>query len=111
MKPISEIVKKRPIIGWLLFFGTMAVVFLLGLLASTIMERRAEAVFAYKPQVEHSQFEPRNEVWGENFPQQYQSYMEMASDTTFKSKYNGAAMIDMLEEDPRMVGLWEGYWI
>ncbi len=52
------------------------------------MERRTEAVFAYTPQVEYGQFEPRNEVWGQNFPREYQSYM-MTSDTTFSSKYIG----------------------
>jgi nitrite reductase (cytochrome c-552) len=72
------------------------------------MERRAEAVFAYTPQVKHSQFEPRNEVWGKNFPREYQSYMN-TKDTTFQSMYNGNVMIDMLEVDPRLVVLWAGY--
>ena len=101
-------IRERPWLGWLIFFLTVAVVFMLGLLASSIVERRAEAVFAYTPQVSYSQFEPRNEIWGKNFPLQYQSY-EKTSDTTFRSKYNGSAGIDMLEEDPRMVILWAGY--
>ena len=108
MSTISEKIKQKPIIGWLLFFATVVVVFLLGLLASSIMERRAEAVFAYTQKVEHSQFEPRNEVWGKNFPKQYQSYLNTA-DTSFRSKYNGNTMIDMLEVDPRLVVLWAGY--
>ena len=53
-------------------------------------------------------WEPRNEVWGENFPKQYQSYMQ-TSEGSFRSKYNGNAMIDMLEVDPRLVVLWAGY--
>ena len=109
MKPIREQVREKPWLGWLLFFATLVIVFLLGLLASAIVERRAEAVFAYTPQVEHSQFEPRNEIWGENFPRQYQSYLQTLTDTVFRSKYNGSAMIDMLEEDPRMVIMWAGY--
>lgn len=108
MKPLREQIKEKPILGWILFFATIVVVFLLGLLASSIMERRAEAVFAYTPQVKHSQFEPRNEVWGQNFPRQYESYYK-TEDTSFRSKYNGSALIDMLEEDPRMVVLWAGY--
>lgn len=108
MKSLTETIKRKPLVGWILFFTTAVVVFLLGLLASSIMERRAEAVFAYKQQVKHSQSEPRNEVWGENFPRQYQSYLKTA-DTSFRSRYNGAAMIDMLEEDPRLVVLWAGY--
>ncbi len=72
------------------------------------MERRAEAIFAYTPQLKLSQFEPRNELWGENFPRQYQSYLKTA-DTTFRSKYNGSATIDQLEEYPELVVLWAGY--
>jgi len=108
MKPITELVKNKPIIGWLLFFATIAVVFLLGLLASSIVERRAETLFAYTPKVEYSQFEPRSEIWGQNFPREYESWKRTA-DTSFKSKYNGSATIDMLEEDPRLVVLWAGY--
>jgi nitrite reductase (cytochrome c-552) len=108
MKPLSEQIKAKPWMGWIIFTGTMAIVFLLGLLASSIMERRAEAVFAYTPQVDYSQFEPRNEIWGENFPREYQSYLK-TSDTSFRSKYNGSASIDMLEVDPRLVVLWAGY--
>lgn len=108
MKPIGEIIKQKPWLGWVIFFGTMVIVFLIGLLASSIVERRAEAVFAYTPMVEHQQWEPRNEVWGENFPRQYQSYMRTA-DTTFHSKYYGSAKIDMLEEIPELVILWAGY--
>ncbi|MFO7657270.1 MAG: ammonia-forming cytochrome c nitrite reductase [Bacteroidales bacterium] len=108
MKSITEQIKQKPWIGWLLFFATIVIVFMLGLLASSIVERRAEAVFAYTPQVDYPDWEPRNEKWGENFPREYQSYMKTA-DTGFKSKYNGSAMIDMLEEDPRLVVLWAGY--
>lgn len=108
MKPLRETISKRPWLGWVLFFATLIVVFLLGLLASSIMERRAEAVFAYTPVVEYSQWEPRNEIWGENFPHEYKSHLQ-TSDTGFTSKYNGNAIIDMLEVDPRMVVLWAGY--
>lgn len=108
MRPIHEILKDKPWLGWIIFLSTVGVVFLLGLLASSIMERRAEAVFAYTPAVTFSENEPRNSVWGELFPREYDSYMRTA-DTTFRSKYNGSAMVDMLEESPRMVVLWAGY--
>ncbi|HBF88963.1 MAG TPA: ammonia-forming cytochrome c nitrite reductase [Bacteroidales bacterium] len=108
MKSINEIVKNKPWLGWLMFFATMFVVFLLGLLASSIMERSAEAQFAYTPLVKFDSSEPRNEVWGQNFPREYQSYYRTA-DTTFKSEYNGNVMIDELEEDPKLVVLWAGY--
>lgn len=108
MKAITEQIKQKPWMGWVIFLATIVVVFALGMIASSILERRAEAVFAYTPQVKYSQFEPRNKVWGENFPRQYQSYLQ-TSDTSFRSKYNGSATIDMLEEDPRLVVLWAGY--
>ncbi len=108
MKPLSERIREKPWLGWIIFLFTLVVVFLLGLLASSIMERRAEAVFAYVPAINVDQFEPRNAVWGENFPRQYQSYLK-TSDTIFRSKYNGAATTDLLEEYPELVILWAGY--
>lgn len=108
MKPLREIVEAKPWIGWALFGGTILAVFLLGLLAASVIQRRTEAVFAYTPTVDYPAWEPRNDVWGKNFPREYQSYTKTA-DTSFRSKYNGSAMIDMLEVDPRMVVLWAGY--
>lgn len=108
MVPLSEKIREKPWLGWFIFFLTIVIVFFIGLLASSVIERRTEAVFAYTPQPKYSQFEPRNEVWGENFPREYQSYLK-TSDTLFRSKYNGAQSIDMLEVDPRMVVLWAGY--
>jgi nitrite reductase (cytochrome c-552) len=108
MKPINESVNRKPMLGWLIFAASLIVVFLLGILANSIMERRAESVFAYTPQVEYNQWEPRNEVWGENFPREFETYYN-TKDTSFRSKYNGSAVIDMLEVDPRLVVLWAGY--
>jgi len=108
MKPVQEILKEKPWVGWIIFVTTVAAVFLLGMLASSIVERRAEAIFAYTPQITFDQFEPRNEKWGELFPREYDTYMKTA-ETDFRSKYNGSKMVDMLEESPRMVVLWAGY--
>ena len=108
MRSIQDILKERPWFGWIIFIVTAGVVFLLGMLASSIIERRAEAVFAYSPVISYSEFEPRNSVWGEIFPREYNSFMN-TSDTSFRSKYNGNHLIDMLEESPRMVVLWAGY--
>jgi nitrite reductase (cytochrome c-552) len=108
MKPIKDQIQNKPWLGWLLFFGSMILVFMLGLLASSIIERRAETVFAYAPKVKLSAFEPRNEVWGENFPKQFQSYYQTA-DTSFRSKHGGNAVVDMLENYPDLVILWAGY--
>ncbi|MDD4646043.1 MAG: ammonia-forming cytochrome c nitrite reductase subunit c552, partial [Bacteroidales bacterium] len=81
MKSIPELLKEKPWLGWLLFLGTMIIVFLLGLIASSVIERRAEASFAYTPKNDFSRFEPRSPVWGQNFPREYESYLKTA-DTT-----------------------------
>ncbi len=108
MKPISEQIKNNPWKGWVLFFITMVVVFFIGLLASSIMERRTEAEFVYKPKVKISQLDPRNEEWGKNYPREFQSYYQTA-DTSFVSFMNGNKSIDQLEKDPKMIILWAGY--
>lgn len=92
----------------ILFVITIVAVFLLGLLASSIINRKSEAKYQYVPTVVISENEPRNEVWGENFPQVYQSYLQ-TQDTSFTSYQGGSKMRDMLEEDPRLVVLWAGY--
>ncbi len=108
MRPLRTLINEKPAIGWLLFFVTIIVVFLIGILASSVIERRTEAVYAYSPKVELDEWEANNAEWGKFFPREYQSYMK-TSDTSFRSKYNGAATIDMLEVDPRLVVLWAGY--
>lgn len=62
MKSMSEMIRQKPWRGWVFFLGTMLVVFFLGLLASSIVERRAEAVFAYTPAVEIDSLEPDNAI-------------------------------------------------
>ena len=108
MTSILKITEKRPWLAWILFLATIVVVFLLGLLASSIVERRAEAAYVNVPRTKVNQFDPRNEFWGANYPREFQSYYGTA-DTSFRSKYNGNAHIDMLEEAPEMVVLWAGY--
>ncbi|MGE5399314.1 MAG: ammonia-forming cytochrome c nitrite reductase subunit c552, partial [Ignavibacteriales bacterium] len=107
MRPIQEIIKGRPWLGWLIFLGTVVIVFLIGMLAASIVERRQEsaALQMVKPIAD---WEPRNEKWGENYPREYQSYLG-TMDTTFRSKYGGSAMIDYLDIDPELVVIWAGY--
>jgi len=108
MKPISEIIKQRPWIAWLLFLATVVIVFLIGLFASSIIERRSEAVYSLQMVKPIKDWEPRNEVWGENFPREYETYRNTL-DTNYASKYGGSVMIDLLDKYPEMVILWAGY--
>jgi nitrite reductase (cytochrome c-552) len=105
---LTEIIKSKPWVGWTLFVSTAIIIFLLGILASSIIERRAEAVIINKPLTKIADYEPRNAVWGQNYPNEYQSYLRTA-DTSFRSKYGGNAPIDMLERNPQLVILWAGY--
>lgn len=101
-------IKKRNIRNWAFLIGTILIVFVLGILATSIIERKYESSYAGLEKKDIKQNDPRNAVWGEQFPQQYESYMA-TEDTTFKSMYNGSAMIDELKDDPKLVILWAGY--
>ena len=94
--------------NWILFLVTAIVVFFLGMLASSVINRKNEAKFAYTPVVKIKENEPRNDIWGKNFPKEYQSYLQTL-DTNFASFQGGSRMIDLLEEDPKLVILWAGY--
>ncbi len=109
MKRIVDIIQEKPWVGWALFAGTIVVVFLVGLFAASIMERRNEAANARLQVVRPiAEWEPRNEVWGENYPREFETY-KATSDTVFTSKYGGAATRDLLKESPEAVILWAGY--
>ena len=102
--------------GWLLFGGSMVVVFVLGLCVSALMERRAEvaSIFSNRKTVIKG-IEARNELFKDNFPREYQTWTETAK-TDFESEFNGNEAVDVLEQRPEMVVLWGGwlfrkYWL
>ena len=82
MKSFFDKINDNPVYKWGVFAGGAIIIFLLGVLATSIIQRRTEAEFVYTPQAKYDQFEPRNEVWGQNFPREYQSYMQ-TRDTSF----------------------------
>lgn len=101
--------KMKPWVGWLLFFVTMGVVFLLGMLAASITQRRAEiASVMNNKKVEITGIEARNEIFAQNYPRQYESWTRTA-DTIFQSEFNGSSAKDVLAQRPEMVVLWAGY--
>jgi nitrite reductase (cytochrome; ammonia-forming) len=95
--------------GWALFVATMVVVFCLGLLASSIMQRRAEvaSIFANK-KVEIAPQEARNALFQPNYPKEYETWLQTA-DTSFSSEFNGNKPVDVLAKRPEMVIFWAGY--
>lgn len=99
---------RKPWVNWLIFLVTAAVVFVLGLFASSILERRTESKLYFQTVKAIPDWEPRNEVWGENFPREYETYASTL-DTGFSSPHGGSANIDYLEKYPELVVLWAGY--
>ena len=137
MSKLAENTKRSPL-GWILLLVAMVVIFVLGLLASSITEKRAEIASTFnnkrvdiksakptfaptddpkdawkehdKKKVKFSSdaIEGRNDVWGANYPREYDTWKK-TQDTTFQSKYLGNAPEDVLLERPNMVILWAGY--
>ena len=95
--------------GWLLFGGTMVVVFVLGMIAASVNERHAEVTSVMNNRkTEITGIEARNDKFESNYPREYQTW-EATADTSFKSLYNGNQAVDVLEARPEMVILWAGY--
>ena len=108
MAKLQQIISEKPWVAWVIFGATVIIVFLIGLFGASIIERRSEAVYKLQPVRPIAEWEPRNEVWGENYPREYETYLQ-TRDTSFRSKYMGSAMIDVLERDTYLVILWAGY--
>ena len=88
----------------------MILVFLLGLLVSSLMERRAEvaSVFNNKRTVFEDSIVAQSEKFKADYPREYETWAQ-TEDTSFESKYNGSEEVDVLEQRPEMVVLWAGY--
>lgn len=107
MKKFYE--KHKTALMWTLFAGTIVVVFLLGLLVSSVTERRAEiATLFNNKRVEITGIEARSAIWGENYPREYETWQK-TKETDFESKHLGNSAQDVLEKRPEMVVLWAGY--
>ena len=83
--------------GWLLFLGAMVIVFVLGLLCSSLLERRAEvvSVFNNRRTPMTDSIVAQNEKFAEDFPHEYETW-SMTEDTSFVSKYNSSQEQDAL---------------
>ncbi len=108
-KRIAEAIRKRPIIGWAIFFVTLVGVFLLGLLAASITERRAEIATIVANRIDEIEpMDPRSENYKNNFRREYNTWRK-TQEMDFRSKHNGNQVTDVLAERPEMVILWAGY--
>ncbi len=93
-----------------IFAVGLVAVFLLGMLAASITERRAEVVstFLQNKVVNISGIEPNNALWGQNYPREYETWAKTA-DMDFQSEHLGNMPQDELAKHPDMVILWAGY--
>ncbi len=106
-----EAPQKTPLPMWaggLIFILALVAVVLLGLLATSIMERRWEAQRPSMVLQPIADWEPDNAVWGRNYPREYETYALTADDTT-RTKYGGSFPRDYLDDDPMQVILFAGY--
>ena len=95
--------------GWLFFGGSMVVVFILGLLVSSLLERRAEVVSIFNNRKTPMEgIVSENSKFASDFPREYETWKQTA-DTTFKSEFNSSQAVDVLAQRPNMVILWAGY--
>ena len=108
MKSITKLAKQYPWLNWAALAAGALLVFVIGLFAASIMERRAETLISYAAAKDVGSWEPRAGVWGKHFPREYETWLK-TRESSFRSKYNGNAMIDMLKVDPKLVVLWAGY--
>ncbi|RMF90701.1 MAG: ammonia-forming cytochrome c nitrite reductase subunit c552 [Planctomycetota bacterium] len=94
-------------VGWAIFAVLLIATVLIGVLGSSILQRRQEAL-PQKPLKPIGRWETDSSKWAENFPREYDRYRRMLDDTT-KTKYGGAFPRDYLEDTPANVILFSGY--
>ena len=108
MKPISDKVNEKPKFGWILFLVTVIIVLIIAFFATSIFERKNEAYYTLQMVKPIPDGESRNEVWGESFPREYETYRKTL-ETGFASKHGGSVKRDYLQQYPELVIMWAGY--
>ena len=85
----------------------MVAVFVLGLIVSSLLERRAEVVSIYnnRKHMFKDSIVSQNEKFAEDFPREYQTW-KMTEDTTYQGEFNSSQRVDVLAARPEMVVLW-----
>ncbi|MBL7219005.1 MAG: ammonia-forming cytochrome c nitrite reductase subunit c552 [Phycisphaerae bacterium] len=108
---MTDTMKSKKLPAWaggVIVLLVAAIVALIGLLATSIAERRWEAQQPILVSQNIGQFESDNAVWGADYPREYDAYKKMGLDDT-RTMYGGAVKRDYLEEDPRQVILFAKY--
>jgi nitrite reductase (cytochrome c-552) len=80
----------------------------IGLLLTNIQQRQDEAKALPARVVTIAQNELDPAVWGQNFPHEYDSFLNTADDTIV-TPYGGSVPYSKLERNPALKRLWAGY--
>ncbi|MHB1460832.1 MAG: ammonia-forming cytochrome c nitrite reductase subunit c552 [Armatimonadota bacterium] len=94
--------------GWGLFSAAMVVTFVLGMLVTSIVERRQEAAMVPQLMTPIPPNTSDSAVWGRNFPREYGTWQQTIEGGT-QTKYCGPNKVSYLKNDPRLKILWAGY--
>ena len=90
---IADMGKLKTWQGWLLFAGTMVVVFVLGAVVASMLEHRAEVASVFNnKKVDIKGIEPRNEIFKDNYPREYATWLRTA-ETDFKASSTAAKLL------------------
>jgi len=95
-------------LGWVVFTGSLIVVFIMGVVITSVMERRAETRLLPQAIVPIPEGETDPALWGKNFPREYDRFL-LTADTTGRTKYGGSYPFSHLERDTLLAYLWAGY--
>ncbi|MBW2262558.1 MAG: ammonia-forming cytochrome c nitrite reductase subunit c552 [Deltaproteobacteria bacterium] len=95
-------------VPWAVFGGALAATFVLGMVVVTVMERRWETTQPQLVVTPVAEWETDNAVWGQNYPREYETYLETKTEDT-RTEFGGSFQRDYLEDDPRQVILFAGY--
>ena len=100
--------KLKPWQNWLLFGLAMAVIFVSGVIVSSLTEPEEEtAETVYRKKVEITGIEARSSVFGKNYPREYRTWTDTAA-TALPDELEGRTATDVLAQRPEMVILWAG---
>lgn len=97
--------------GWLIFGGSMAIVFVLGLAVSALMERRAEVASIFnnrKDPMKGERTVAQSQKFESDFPREYRTW-HATQEGGFRSRYMTNEKEYVLQQRPAMVVLWAGY--
>jgi len=94
-----------------IYIGTIVVVALatagVMLLGQSVMERRAEGERAVFNVVDLDETVVDPEIWGQNFPRQYDGYLRTVD--IERTRFGGSEAFDKLEADPYLQTIFAGY--